>query len=1188
MSKQQKVLSKLIDQLVAVADGERNMYPYLRDLLSHKDLGIGLSADQLVIDSALGGNSGIPDVAVYSTRNGKAIKGPDHLMAVFEVKVDNGLKNESAVFAEKKKYVQAGTRWFFMLDQHVVSRRYVEHGLEEPPEFFQWSDLRDPDEFLRCFGVISRNALRLEDELERFVEGRTRFAYRNIDAFGRKQFIATIRVVSQSLHAAVDGVVQTRIRQDLASANEMVAKMEETWGERRVDPDWSFKDGHPIEFARVVDDALSKLMTRADLEAYQEDHDRFSIEVEPFLYALEIEYATLPRYAARLGIELASLNSTSKDSRAAVESFIYETASLILSRMLMIRFSEDHGFMVRHISNGGVTTFTQYAKHFKQPFQTLLRQTYDHAREMYRGLFDKGVLDWVLTGDEAEVSDALLHAMYLLSRWDFRTVHGDILSGVYDHYLETSKRRELGEVFTRPEIARYVLKKCGYEAGRGQLVLDPACGTGTFIVEALEAELTRLRAAGLLSIDTVRTLLTQLCGMDINPFSVSLAQIQMLWHLMDLFTSANQKQASAMATTLLPLLNIQGGRSSLDAMGVPMTAGTHQNDLGFDIQRTNERRRATTRIPARFRKVNAGSYDIVAGNPPYVRAHRRSTSSLMDDYAEVATGQFDLYMLFIYRALRTWVKEGGRMGFIVPIALLDAGYAGALRKVLRAYKIVEIVDLELLRKKTFHGVKRPTIILIVENSPGNDDDDLILTTVPPSAYVPVDDHVNMDASTSVVLKRRALFQENYLPGVTALPWASLVDYDAGALSPWTSKVVPADLDALQAIAKAPRLGSIVRTAYRKKAGKDRRVARTIPVGEHTHEWEQVMLISTGLKLGGKAAMCDDGPSIYKGQNLFPGGLIGEPMGKWRRGAESTPYLYSYEEFFDADRMYAFREIAQLPVACPVPEGVVFQNTVLLVQLETPFALDAWCMSRVVQFYMAKVMRSTVIEDLGAHWYKRQIAFMPIPAMIDHKLNQALTAAGARVIHADRDLANEYRHLDSLVASNPLTLLDAFLAADPRCAGLVLTGLSEEAVSIAGVRESGEELIADDMLFKAVIPDPGLRSYLLFSLERRLLENPDAALSRADFVKTQIPADLSAATEEIQRLKQHDARGAFNQAIDELDAVAGNALDLKPAQVAYIRTEMHNDPYLKQLSILWEHRGPRVQAYSDSEGIDRYS
>jgi len=343
MSKQQKVLSKLIDQLVAVADGERNMYPYLRDLLSHKDLGIGLSANQLVIDSALGGNSGIPDVAVYSTRNGKAIKGPDHLMAVFEVKVDNGLKNESAVFAEKKKYVQAGTRWFFMLDQHVVSRRYVEHGLEEPPEFFQWSDLRDPDEFLRCFGVISRNALRLEDELERFVEGRTRFAYRNIDAFGRKQFIATIRVVSQSLHAAVDGVVQTRIRQDLASANEMVAKMEETWGERRVDPDWSFKDGHPIEFARVVDDALSKLMTRADLEAYQEDHDRFSIEVEPFLYALEIEYATLPRYAARLGIELASLNSTSKDSRAAVESFIYETASLILSRMLMIRFSEDHG-----------------------------------------------------------------------------------------------------------------------------------------------------------------------------------------------------------------------------------------------------------------------------------------------------------------------------------------------------------------------------------------------------------------------------------------------------------------------------------------------------------------------------------------------------------------------------------------------------------------------------------------------------------------------------------------------------------------------------------------------------------------------------------------------------------------------------------------------------------------------------
>lgn len=1187
MSKQEKVLSRLIDQLVSVTDGERNLYPYLRDLLSHKNLGIGLAADQLVIDSTLGGKSGIPDVAVYSTRNGKAIKGPDHLAAVFEVKVANGLKNESAVFAEKQKYVQAGTRWFFMLDQQVVSRRYVEHSLDEPPVFFDWEDLRNPAEFSKCFGVISRNALRLEDELERFVDGKTRFAYRDIDAFGRRQFIATIRVVSQRLHAAVDGVVQTRIRQDLTSANAMVAKMEDSWGERRVDPDWSFKDGHPIEFARVVDDSLSKLMTQADLEAYQEDHDRFSIEIEPLLYALEIEYATLPRYAARLGVELASLESDSKDSKTAVESFIYETASLILSRMLMIRFSEDHGFMVRHISNGGVTTFTQYAKHFKQPFQTLLRQTYDHAREMYRGLFDKGVLDWVLTGNEEEVSDALLHAMYLLSRWDFRTVHGDILSGVYDHYLETSKRRELGEVFTRPEIARYLLEKCGYEAGKGQLVLDPACGTGTFIVEALEAELTRLRAAGLLSIDTVRTLLPKLCGMDINPFSVSLAQIQMLWHLMDLFTSANKKQASEVATTLLPLLNIQGGRSSLDAMGVPMTEGTHQKDLGFDIQRSNERRRATTRIPARFRKVNAASYDIVAGNPPYVRAHRRTTSSLMDDYGEVATGQFDLYLLFIYRALRTWVKVGGRMGFIVPIALLDAGYAGALRKVLRAYKIIEIVDLELLRRKTFHGVKRPTIILIVENSPGADDDDVTLTTVPPSAYEPVDDHVNMGASTSVVLKRRTLFQETYLPGVTAHPWTSLVDYDAGDQSPWTSKILPADLDALQSIAQARRLGSIVRTAYRKKKGKDRRVARTIPVGEHAHEWEQVMLISTGLKLGGKAAMCEDGPPIYKGQNLFPGGLIGEPMGRWKRGAESTPYLYSYENFFDADRMYAFREIAQLPVACPVPEGVVFQNTVLLVQLDTPFALDAWCMSRVIQFYMAKVMRSTVIEDLGAHWYKRQIAFMPIPTTIDDKLNQALAAAAAKVIHADRDLADEFRHIDALVTSNGITLLDAFLKDDARCAGLVLMGLPEEPVSLAGVREDGDAIVADDILFKAVVPDPNLRSYLLFSLERKLLENPDAALSRADFAKTLIPADLTAATQEVQRLKQHDARGAFNQALDDLDTVAGAALGLSAAQSTYIRAEMHNDPYLKQLSILWEHRGPRVQAYSDSAGVDRY-
>jgi hypothetical protein len=73
----------------------------------------------------------------------------------------------------------------------------------------------------------------------------------------------------------------------------------------------------------------------------------------------------------------------------------------------------------------------------------------------------------------------------------------------------------------------------------------------------------------------------------------------------------------------------------------------------------------------------------------------------------------DLYIPFLYRAVRGWVKEGGRVSFIVPMGVLEAAYAGPLRRVLSEFKLVEIVDLEALRKKTFRGIKRPTIIFVL-------------------------------------------------------------------------------------------------------------------------------------------------------------------------------------------------------------------------------------------------------------------------------------------------------------------------------------------------------------------------------------------------------------------------------------------------------------------------------------------
>src|SRR5262249_5376046 len=69
-SKAQKLLHKKIGQLLSPAAGERDLYAYVRDLLTTPDFGIGLDVDQVVIDSAVAGGRGAPDLVVYLTREG--------------------------------------------------------------------------------------------------------------------------------------------------------------------------------------------------------------------------------------------------------------------------------------------------------------------------------------------------------------------------------------------------------------------------------------------------------------------------------------------------------------------------------------------------------------------------------------------------------------------------------------------------------------------------------------------------------------------------------------------------------------------------------------------------------------------------------------------------------------------------------------------------------------------------------------------------------------------------------------------------------------------------------------------------------------------------------------------------------------------------------------------------------------
>jgi hypothetical protein len=1156
--------------------GERDMYPILRDMLFDKALGINLNASHVVVDTNLDGQGVAPDLAVYSEVGGKGLRTPDYLFGIIEAKPGKGaLSNPDKIFGEKLQYVQAGTRWFFLVDQTGAARRDLE--IEDAAwEANTWSELADPQIFRSLFDTLSLRELKLEVQLAAFEAGTTRVAYRNVETFGRRRFIGTIREVAQLLNEAVGEVVGRSVTPSVREALALIEPMAERWGPPAYD--WAPRRGHPIEFRRLDSRGELIQLGREATRDYATAHIEFAEAIAPHLAAFRLEIEALPTYAAKQGADEVSFARSDKASKRAIATFVYETASLVLSRMLMVRFSEDHDFLTRQISNGGVRAFAGYAQYFNEPYQALLKQAYKSAHRLYRDLFDAHSLDWVLDSSDTGLSRAIQRAMLLLSRWNFRTVRGDILSGVYDHYLEVEKRRELGEVFTRPEIARYVLQQCGWS--RSKTLLDPACGTGTFLVEGLRQEVERLRAAGAFDLQNARSLLEKLHGLDINPFSVSLSQIQILWHMIDLFEGRSADEIREIAQVLLPLIRVDGGLSSLETMGTPMAEGG-QAGLELGTGRGHAGRRRTNDFPIKYRRINGASYDVVVGNPPYVRAHRRTKEALAAEYSEVAVDQYDLYILFLYRALRWWLKPGGRLGFIVPMAVLDAGYAQQIRRVLSEFKLIEIIDLELLRKKTFHGVKRPVVVLIIEKSDPSSEDEVTVTTVSEAAYDADADYVDMTSAARVTLPRWELNQTTWLPPdfVDNPVWRELVDVATGERAELMTKVKPDDRNILAKIAIAPRLAEAIDLALVKK--NDASIFKFELEPHEAKLYRRTLLLQDGLKLGSTRATSGDGPlKVYKGLNIFPGRLLGAPIGGWLVGSEKESRIYRYREVLDTTRLFAARQIGQSPTITPVPDGAVFQNTALLLQLKAAFPLNVWVVSRVLQFYCAKVLRASIIEDLTAHWYKRQLCLLPMPIRSAPDLKSKLMKAGEELFVADRGVSNRYLTVQAVIASGSQTLRQLIRDSDPRAGGIDLNGVPKGDATLETFEVSGSSILGG-AAWQLDVPNSQLRKWLSHLLTRELEGGP-TDLNRGSLLDMAVPDALDDACSALDAIASTDPDVVFESALAALDAIVGEALDLGTEEIAYIQTQMREDPFLRHINPMWEKRGLSRQAYRDVE------
>ncbi len=227
-------------------------------------------------------------------------------------------------------------------------------------------------------------------------------------------------------------------------------------------------------------------------------------------------------------------------------------------------------------------------------------------------------------------------------------------------------------------------------------VLDPACGSGAFLIQSLDFlrkehrwivdENQRLGEPELWDADSVinSILSHNIYGVDINPESVEIAKLALWMH-----TASPGKPLSSLDH------NIRCGNSLVstdfsDFYRRKRDTLFEKADEGFK-ERVNP-----FNWEERFPEVYHGKFDCVIGNPPYVklqnfrRVHEDVADYLVNAkcadgkplYESTQTGNFDLYLPFIEKGI-SLLKPDGRMGYIAPNVWVKNEYGAALRAKLK-------------------------------------------------------------------------------------------------------------------------------------------------------------------------------------------------------------------------------------------------------------------------------------------------------------------------------------------------------------------------------------------------------------------------------------------------------------------------------------------------------------------------
>jgi type I restriction-modification system DNA methylase subunit len=400
-----------------------------------------------------------------------------------------------------------------------------------------------------------------------------------------------------------------------------------------------------------------------------------------------------------------------------------------IDRIIFLRICEDRGIEIY----GRLMALRNGTRVYQRLYELFYRADERYNSGLFHFQREKGrpeppdELTQDLTVDDKPLKEIVKNLYYPDSPYEFSVLPADILGQVYEQFLGKVIRLTTGHramVEDKPEVKKaggvyytptyivdYIVKntvgKLVEKKSPRQVtklrILDPACGSGSFLIGAYQylldwhrdwyvnddtpkwatgREPRLYQASGgdwrLTTVERKRILLNNIYGVDIDPQAVEVTKLSLLLKVLE---GENEqtltKQLKLFHERALPDLsyNIKCGNSLIGP-------DFYDNQQMSFLDEEERYRINVFDWEAEFPEImQVGGFDAVIGNPPYGfhQIHSEMNKPYFKSHYSSSEGSYEHYFLF-YEASLKLLRNNGFHGFIVPVTWLTIPSATSVRK----------------------------------------------------------------------------------------------------------------------------------------------------------------------------------------------------------------------------------------------------------------------------------------------------------------------------------------------------------------------------------------------------------------------------------------------------------------------------------------------------------------------------